>query len=214
MQFIYRVARAVIDILPAPLLAVYQRNKNARLIRQWERNGRSGPPPHIIKQRIISDAGAAHGCKTLIETGTYLGDMVDAQLKNFDAIISIELSQDLHAKAQQRFARHRHVSIRQGDSGKVLHEIVPSLKNKTLFWLDGHYSAGFTAKGDRDCPIIEELDAILASPLTHVILIDDAHCFTGHGDYPTIREVEAIILAKRPGSTFETKDNIMRATLA
>jgi hypothetical protein len=44
-----------------------------------------------------------------------------------------------------------------------------------MFWLDRHYSGGFTAKGEKDCPIIEELDAISnGSHLKHSILIDDA----------------------------------------
>jgi hypothetical protein len=48
----------------------------------------------------------------------------------------------------------------QGDSGKELPKIVTQLDTPAIFWLDGHYSAGITAKGDTECPIFEELEAI------------------------------------------------------
>jgi hypothetical protein len=54
-----------------------------------------------------------------------------------------------------------------------------------LFWLDGHYSAGITARGDIATPISLELEAILSHPVkSHVILIDDARDFTGKDSYP------------------------------
>ena len=47
-----------------------------------------------------------------------------------------------------------------------------------LFWLDGHYSGGETAKGDADSPLREELEAIGRHPIkTHVIPIDDVRSF-------------------------------------
>ena len=50
--------------------------------------------------------------------------------------------------------------IVQGDSGKVLSEILLEINEPAIFWLDGHYTAGITARGVKECPIFEELDCI------------------------------------------------------
>ena len=55
----------------------------------------------------------------LIETGTYYGDMIQAQLENFDYIISIELGYDLFCKAVKRFENNKNVLIINGDSRDV-----------------------------------------------------------------------------------------------
>ena len=42
-------------------------------------------------------------------------------------------------------------------------------------------------------------------------LIDDARIFTGRGDYPSRAELEATILAARPGWAVEVRDDVVRA---
>lgn len=119
--------------------------------------------------------------------------MVWAQRKNFRKNYSIELSEPLYIKAKKRFKRYSHINILQGDSGKVLHTMLDKMTEKSIFWLDGHYSSGITAKGDKECPIYEELSAIFKSEKNHILLIDDARCFTGQGDYPSIEELSGFI---------------------
>ena len=69
-----------------------------------------------------------------------------------------------------------------------------------MFWLDAHYSSGVTARGVVDSPIAQELETIFSHPAKgHVILIDDAREFTGHGGYPTIEELYEFVLARKPG---------------
>src|ERR1700687_6102842 len=58
---------------------------------QWQLRGRSGPTPHIIKERIVRDYAHRYSLRALIETGTYLGDMIWAMRKEVDEIHSIEL---------------------------------------------------------------------------------------------------------------------------
>ena len=77
----------------------------------WLAKGRPVPPPHIIKQRRVLWAQRAFGLHTLVETGTFLGDMVNAALHAFDTIYSIELSEDLCRRAQDRFADYPKVHI-------------------------------------------------------------------------------------------------------
>ncbi len=116
----------------------------------------------------------------------------------------------LYNKAKKRFKKDSNVEILQGDSGKMLSQIVNQLIEPAIFWLDGHYSAGMTAKGDKDCPVFEELEAIFAGKkLNHVLLIDDARCFVGEGDYPTIKQVTDFIQNKNPDYKLEIKKDIL-----
>lgn len=182
-----------------------------REFKVWERNGKPLPPPHFIKQLIIREYQEKTNALTLVETGTYLGKMINAQRNRFSTIYSIELSQALYEAAREKFSIFPHIYILQGDSGKVLHSLVPQLNDRAIFWLDGHYSAGITAKGEKECPIYEELDAIFQSRHKHIILIDDARCFIGKNDYPTIDELTAFIKAKDVDYKVLVKDDVIIA---
>lgn len=167
-------------------------------------------PLHKVKIDKITEFGKLVSYRTLIETGTYMGDMVEAQKDQFDKVISIELAPHLAKAAEKRFKHDNNVQIIEGDSATVLSEIVSSLTDPAIYWLDGHYSAGITAKGETECPIYGELRAILADTKNHhVILIDDAGLFNGTGDYPNIDDVKAFILEKNPRYKIGIEDNII-----
>ena len=183
---------------------------NKNIISNWTKEGKKLPAPHVFKQSIIQDYQKKFNTKVLVESGTYLGDMIFAQLPFFDKLYSIELGDQLWEMATKRFENNKKVSILKGDSGRVLHDLVPQLSQPTLFWLDGHYSAGITALGEKECPIYEELDAIFKSSLNHVVLIDDARLFIGINDYPTIKDLSVYVLEKRPNATFEVIDDTIR----
>lgn len=183
------------------------------IVRKWEQQNRPLPPPHQVKQAVIEDYRQRYRCSVLVETGTFRGDMVEAHMRHFDQVFSIELCQELYEKACYRFRKSPHVTIYQGDSGAVLPRIMRALHQPAIFWLDGHYSSGDTARGDKDCPIYEELDAIFAAGNrhAHVLLIDDARCFVGEGDYPTIAALTHYIQAKDSRYRVDVKDDIIRA---
>jgi len=103
------------------------------------------------------------------------------------------------------------VHIHQGDSGEVLGAVIAPLEEPCLFWLDGHYSGGITALGAESTPILRELEAIAAHPIpAHVILIDDARCFTGTDGYPTIDDLGALARRLWPDCEFRVADDILR----
>jgi len=151
-----------------------------------------------IKQYTIEEFQKKYGHNVLIETGTFLGDMVEAQRNNFKRIFSIELQHDLAEKARERFKDVGHIKILQGDSGKLLKTILKEVNEPAIFWLDAHYSGGLTAKGDKECPIYQEIDAIFATKENHLLLIDDARLFNGKGDYPTTDQLTKYIQDKDP----------------
>ena len=146
-----------------------QKRDEKRSIKEWLVNGMPVPPPHRIKQLTIQFYQKKHNIRILIETGTYLGDMIIAQLDNFNQIFSIELDFVLWRNAVKRLKYYKKVKILQGDSSLILKDIMSEVKEKAIFWLDGHYSGGNTARSEKDCPIIEELDSILISNYNHIL---------------------------------------------
>ncbi|MDR2286698.1 MAG: hypothetical protein LBE04_04380 [Prevotellaceae bacterium] len=197
-------------ILPKILQQTIKQILSNREIQQWIKNGRPVPPPHKIKQMTIDKYQKENLIHVFVETGTYLGAMVDAQLNNFQNIYSIELSEELYQRALKRFKKQPKVKLIQGDSGKVLQTLILQINERAIFWLDGHYSAGITAKGDVECPIYEELKAIFKSPLNHILLIDDARCFSGQGDYPSIQDLSEYIISQRSTAHIKVEDDIIR----
>lgn len=176
----------------------------------WRRRGKRGPLPRVLKQSIIKGYAQKFSVEVFIETGTYLGDMIEAVLDTFSRIISIEIDPSLAGRAKKRFSRYSHVFVLQGDSSQLLPPLLRVTTERCLFWLDAHYSSGITAKGDRETPVMRELQCILRHPAEHVILIDDARQFVGQNDYPTLEAVHGLVNDMRPGWTVEVKDDIIR----
>ena len=87
--------------------------------------------------------------------------------------------------------------------------------NLLFFWLDGHYSGGVTAKGDKECPILEEVNAIFKfKNIAHILLVDDARSFNGQHDYPTVEELTNHIKNKNNKYEVVVKDDIIRYVVA
>ncbi len=174
---------------------------------------RPKPAEHTVKQATVRAYAKQFGCPVLIETGTFRGHMIAAMLDSFEEIHSIELSDELFAKAQQRFADNRHVHLHHGDSGEMLPKLLAKIKRPVVFWLDAHASGGETATGKIDTPIVEELAEILRHPIkNHVILIDDAREFGVGKHYPTTNRLKKMMAGTYP--VFEVKDDIIRITTA
>jgi len=180
---------------------------------EWESKGRPVPPPHIVKQGVLRDYSKRYGLRILVETGTYLGDMVEAMRADFDRIYSIELSKDLYEKAKVRFHGVNKIDLIHGDSGSELKRVVNKIRHPALFWLDGHYSDGVTSRGAKDTPVYEEVHHIFDSDdIGHVIIIDDARCFGRDPAYPSIEELSKFIRSKRSNVDITVQDDSIRIT--
>lgn len=185
--------------------------RQKRELAEWEAHGRPVPPPCIVKQRTIKDFAKKFGLKVFVETGTYRGNMVEAMKPYFNQIYSIELGWELYEKARERFDGDRRIKIVHGDSGIELWKVLDSLDQPALFWLDGHYSDGVTARGNKDTPIIEELVSIFNSQQRgHVIIIDDARLFGTDPAYPSIDDLSKFVKANRPNVKFEVENDNIR----
>jgi hypothetical protein len=209
--------KSIVSLLPkgtsGKITTAYRKYRRSQLIKKWREVGSPAPPPHVVKQDAIDNYRRKSGIKVLVETGTYYGDMVVAQKDSFSRIYSIELGVDLWEEAKKKFEPFSHIEILQGDSGKVLLGLMPRIAEPVIFWLDGHYSAGVTALGEKVCPVFEELDAIFTDKSSqHILLIDDARLFKGDGDYPTIEALKAHMKNKNPDYSMDVRDDIIRFT--
>lgn len=179
--------------------------------RAWIAAGRPVPPPHLAKRKVLLELARKHGCRILVETGTYYGEMIAALRTSFEDLYTIELSVPLHALARRRFKGDAHIRVLQGDSGEVISTILPKLDRPTLFWLDGHYSSGITAMSERETPILQELEHILSAPdLGHVLVVDDARDFGSDPGYPTLEALRAFVHARRPSLEFSVDGDAIR----
>ena len=143
---------------------------------------------------------------TFVETGTYHGRTAFWAANVFEKIITIELSERLHqlvvaeATANMLPKGRQVTTFLQGDSKKCLKDIVGKLNAPAIFWLDAHYSGADTAGTDCECPLLQELAAILDSDIDHYILIDDVRMFSepvpephDPDQWPTMSEIVSML---------------------
>jgi hypothetical protein len=179
---------------------------------KWRRSDRLGPLPSRAKRRLLRQYAREFGLHILVETGSFFGDTVAALRREFDHIYSIELSPQLASRARQRFRTLPNVTIIQGDSGSVLADVIRDMHRPVLFWLDGHFSGGTTARGPLDTPVIAELEVVLSQPaLGHVVLIDDAAWLDAELGGNGLEQIRVRILAAYPHWTVERRNDIVRA---
>jgi hypothetical protein len=191
---------------------LYWRRQN-RELEAWNRGGRTSYPPEKAKQNVLKEYALRYDLKVFVETGTFMGDTVEAMKNVVDRIYSIELSRELFEQARERFRAYDHVELIHGDSANVLRHVIAELNQPALFWLDGHLCGGITASGEKETPIHEELEQILCAPDPgHVMIIDDARCFGDDPAYPTIEELTEYILSRRPGVDIVVEGDSIRIT--
>jgi hypothetical protein len=192
----------------SPLLVGLTR---ARLALQCQLAGKPVPPPHIVKQRIVIGYQRRYKLQTFVETGTYTGEMVAAMSSRVAQIITIEVDPALHAQACERFDRQSHIRVLLGDSGVLLPQILASLREPALFWLDGHYMGEGTGRAEMDTPIVAEMKALAAHEVSgHVVLIDDARLFDGTSGYPRVDEFTRWLTETRPHADIRVDGDIIR----
>jgi len=171
--------------------------------------------PDVMRQSIIRRYAHAYPQhKVFVETGTLAGDTTNAMISEFNVLHTIELYAPLHAAATKRFANEKRVTCHLGDSADWLPRILTELdESLAIFWLDGHYSGPGTGQANVDSPVAYEIEAILATGVPHVVLIDDARLFgakTPYTGYPTLEWVRDIATTQERQFEFAYGDDIIR----
>lgn len=156
----------------------------------WRKRGWSDHAPQFVKQAVLSKYAITGA--TWVETGTFMGATTRFLAAMSPKVHTVEPAPKLFKRAKRKF-RGTHVNVINGVSEDVFPTLLPTLSGDVCFWLDGHYSAGKTFKGDTDCPVEDELKAIetsLGNFNKTSILIDDVRCFLSTAadfdDYPSI----------------------------
>jgi hypothetical protein len=115
-----------------------------------------------------------------VETGTYLGNTIFAMEHLFNKLYTIELSKKYYTLTKSKYNGNK-IDFILGDSSDVFQSLLPKISEKTIFFLDGHWSSGDTAKGTKDCPLIEEIKLINSLFKNDAIIIIDDYRLFGKG---------------------------------
>lgn len=151
--------------------------------------------------RGLATAGQLHD---FVETGTFVGYALPWASRTFERVWTVELNPQFLSQAKQANGNLTNVTYLEGDSTSELPKIVAKLTGPALFWLDAHAGAGNFADHDI-CPLVQELETVLASPHEHCILVDDARAFLApppppfnYRKWPSLDQIFAAV-AKRQG---------------
>jgi hypothetical protein len=182
----------------------------------WKLRPQPKRSPHLVKQRALLEYARRYSLRTLVETGTYYGVMVEALRGKFDRVDSIESLPELARAAALKFQRYPHVRILEAESQIAIPQILQTLTAPAIFWLDAGYYTwdGLHRNKQR---LAMELQAILGDRIAdHVVLIDDASTLKFRvGDNPepeNIRELKENLSSVYPARRVDIVNDIVRIT--
>lgn len=127
---------------------------------------------------------------TFLETGTHKGCTIKDMEPHFKLLHTIEITEYFYNMATKDYKGNK-INFHLGDSTQVLYKILPTLKDKpTIFFLDAHWSCDKTGKGEKDVPLLEELEIINKEYNENcIVIIDDYRLFDGGDPYVNWSEI-------------------------
>lgn len=112
-----------------------------------------------------------------VETGTCEGKTIFRMERYFKELHTIEIKKQFYDAVCRKYKGNK-ITFHLGDSTYELEKIVRNLSGNAVFFLDGHWSSGNTGRGEKDCPLYEELFSITNNfPHKAIIIIDDVRLF-------------------------------------
>lgn len=145
---------------------------------------------NFIKRFFLQEIIKKHNLDYFVETWTFYWETTQYISRFVNKVVTIEIYQPLYERAKKKFHNNRKIDIIYADSSDALKNI--KFKKDVLFFLDWHYSGDWTWKGQKECPLFEELESIKSLWIQNqVIVIDDFRLFWVDSNYPTMTEIES-----------------------
>ena len=158
---------------------------------------------------LVRALATASGIDAAVETGTFRAEGTLLLRGAVSRVWSVELSPTLHRRAVARYGSRSGLQFIKGSSDEVLPQLLETLNEPVIFWLDAHggmidqaTNEIFDPAGEAtQCPLIAELEALrnFTHHDTSCILIDDARTFLGplpqhrSGDWPSLLDLVDLI---------------------
>ncbi len=174
-------------------------------------NFEKGDETKKIKQRVILSFATKGKYHNYFETGIWYSHNIIFLRKHFNKITGIELNKDFYNLSKKFFFRDKNVFILYGNSSLIIKNQLKHLKEKTLFFLDAHYSHDGTSGKKINNPIIEELKAIINHKIkNHTIIIDNLSEFIKpNKGYPKIEFIKKLIKKNKYYKIFSLKNDLI-----
>jgi hypothetical protein len=135
------------------------------------------PPLELSIFDNIKQSNIFENYPIFVETGTFIGETIFLMSNKFKELHTIEIKEDFYNNVKSS-NKNSNINFYLGDSSVEIVNICKNIKNNTIFFLDGHWSAGNTGRGNKDCPLYEELDGIINNfKYKAIIIIDDVRLF-------------------------------------
>ena len=176
---------------------------------KWRRQKYQPPVPYEVKLKTLEAFNLPEA--TWVETGTFHGATTLFLSKMAKQVYTIEASEELYDKAQEKLKDCPKIVSIFGRSQEKIPEIIPNISGNVNFWLDAHYCGPKTYAQDDCCPLELELKFVLKElpRLNRVnIMIDDIRDFSAKRiDYPD--KTEVIRLARSHITDWEIINDIL-----
>jgi hypothetical protein len=133
-----------------------------------------------------------------IETGTYNGETTFGLEPYFNKLYTIEFSEKYYNNTKNKYYGDK-INFILGDSSIVFQTLLPTINDKCIFFLDGHWSSGDTGKSEKDCPLVEEITHINNLFQNEaIIIVDDFRLFGLHlnEDWSNINKEDLLEILK------------------
>jgi hypothetical protein len=128
--------------------------------------------PSLTKDFLINLKDDYNKFSCFIETGTYMGGTIFALEPYFDKLYTIEFSEKYYNNTKNIYNGNK-INFILGDSSIIFETLLPTVSDKCIFFLDGHWSGGDTGHSEKDCPLYEEITHINNLFQNEAILIID-----------------------------------------